>query len=223
MPVPLGLREKSMMEPGRIVDGWSRIMTAKHRLAATLSLVGTLALLGACSSPAPTPSAQPSGSGSGTATTAPPPPTPSRSVQAAGTRCTSAQLSLAVTPGASAAGHVGLLIVFTNTSAGTCTMSGYPGVSFVTGPSGTQIGDAAQRVGSPVEAVSLAPQGRAHANLLLGQVGNYAADACRPTQAAGLRVYPPDETTALYVASARQVCSAAGTGFAQIYPVQAGP
>jgi hypothetical protein len=197
-------------------------MTARHRLAAPLSLVCTLAALVACTSPGPTASAQPSGSG--TATTAPPPATPSRSAQAAaGARCTTAQLSLAVTPGASAAGHVGLQLLFTNTSASACTMSGYPGVSFVTGPSGTQIGDAAQRVGGPVEAVSLAPQGRAHANLLLGQVGNYPADACRPTQAAGLRVYPPDETTALYVASARQVCAAPGTGFAQIYPVQAGP
>ena len=198
-------------------------MTTRHRLA-TLSLVCTLATLAACTNPAPTASAQPSGSGSGTATTAPPPTTSSRSAQAAaGSRCTTAQLSIAVTPGASAAGHVGLQLQFTNTSASACTMSGYPGVSFVTGPSGTQIGDAAERVGGPVEAVSLAPQGRAHANLLLGQVGNYPADTCRPTQAGGLRVYPPDETTALYAAAARQVCSGTGTGFAQIYPVQAGP
>jgi hypothetical protein len=135
----------------------------------------------------------------------------------------SAQLTVTVAPGANAAGHVGLLLLFTNTSATACVISGYPGVSFVTGPSGTQIGDPAERVGNPGGPVTLAPQGRAHANLLLSQVGNYAADGCKPVPAAGLRVYPPDETTALYVASTRQVCSATGIGFAQIYPIEPGP
>ena len=121
------------------------------------------------------------------------------------------------------AGHVGLLVVFTNTGAAACTMSGYPGVSFMTGPSGTQIGDPAERVGTPGGPVTLAPQGRSHANLLLNQVGNYSADGCKPVQAGGVRVYPPDETTALYASSARQVCSATGIGFAQVYPVEAGP
>jgi hypothetical protein len=134
-----------------------------------------------------------------------------------------AQLTVAVAPGANAAGHLGLRVLFTNTGAVACTMAGYPGVSFVTGPSGTQIGDPAERVGTPGGAVTIAPQGVAHANLLLSQVANYSADGCRPVPAAGLRVYPPDETTALYVASARQVCSATGIGFAQVYPVEAGP
>jgi len=197
-------------------------MITRHRLAVALSLACVLVGLAACTTakPSPTASAQPSGGGASEAAS---PPVPAPTVHAAGTHCVTAQLQVTVAPGANAAGHVGLLLLFTNISATACTMSGYPGVSFVTGPSGTQIGDAAERVGGPPGTVSLAPQGRAHANLLLSQIGNLSEDACRPTQAAGLRVYPPDETTALYVASARQVCSATGTGFAQIYPVEAGP
>jgi hypothetical protein len=198
------------------------MMIARHRLVAALSLACVLGVLGACgrANPGPTASAQPSGSGS---TGVSPSPASSQTAHVAGARCVTAQLEVTVAPGTNAAGHIGLLLLFTNTSATACTMSGYPGVSFVTGPSGTQIGDAAERVGGPAAPVSLAPQGKARANLLLRQVGNYSADACRPTQAAGMRVYPPDETTAIYVTSARQVCSVPGTGFAQIYPVEAGP
>jgi hypothetical protein len=197
-------------------------MSARRRLAAPFVLVCTLAVLAGCTGggAGPTPSTPPSTSPTGAP---PPPPSPAVSGQLVGTRCVAAQLTVAVAPGANAAGHLGLLVLFTNTGVAACTMSGYPGVSFVTGSSGTQIGDPAERVGTPGVRVNLAPQGHAHANLLLNQVGNYGADGCKPVPAAGLRVYPPDETTALYAASARQVCSATGIGFAQIYPVESGP
>jgi hypothetical protein len=40
--------------------------------------------------------------------------------------------------GGAAAGSVYIPIDFTNTSGSACTMEGYPGVSFVRGPSGTR-------------------------------------------------------------------------------------
>jgi uncharacterized protein DUF4232 len=198
------------------------MMTTRHRVLAGLALACVLVGPAGCggAKPAPTPSPQPSGSGP---TVPPPSPVPSITAHLAGARCTTPQLGIAVAPGTNAAGHIGLRLVFTNSSPTPCTMSGYPGVSFVTGPSGTQIGDPAERMGTPGGPVTLAPQGRSHADLLLSQIGNLSAAACQPTLAAGLRVYPPDETTALYVDSARQVCAATGTGFAQIYPVQPGP
>src|SRR2546423_6965603 len=180
-------------------------MTARRRLAAPFVLVCTLAVLTACtrSGPGPTPATRPSMSQTG----GPPPPSPAVTGHPAGIRCVSAQLTVSVGPGPNAAGHVGLLVVFTNTGAAPCTMSGYPGVSFMTGPSGTQIGDPAQRVGTPRGPVILAPQGRSHANLLLNQVGNYSADGCKPVQAGRVRGDPPDEQTPLYASSARPGCS----------------
>ena len=197
------------------------MMTVRHRVTVPLSLACGLVALVACTSPGPSPSAsaQPAGSASSAGS----PPAASQPAHVAGSHCATAQLEVTLAQGASSAGHLGLLLQFTNISATECTITGYPGVSFMTGPSGTQIGDAAERVGGPAAPVSLAAQGRAHANLLLSQVSNYSADACRPTQAGGMRVYPPEETTSLYVISVRQVCSATGLGFAQIYPVQAGP
>src|SRR4051812_14634171 len=185
-------------------------MTARRRLAAPFVLVCTLAVLTACagSGPGPSPSTPPSTSPTG----APPPPSPAVTGHPAGIRCVSAQLTVSVGPGPNAAGHVGLLVVFTNTGAAPCTMSGYPGVSFMTGPSGTQIGDPAERVGTPRGPVILAPQGRSHANLLLNQVGNYSADGCKPVQAGGGGGDPPDETAALFAPSAPQGRSAPRPG-----------
>jgi hypothetical protein len=129
-----------------------------------------------------------------------------------------------VVPGDNAAGHVGLVIVFTNTTSHTCTMYGYPGVSVLSGPHGNQINDPAERSsgeGSP-RPVTLAAHGRAHADLLLVNAENFPSGTCKPVTAAGVRIYPPDETQSLFVASAHQICSVNGIGLAQIYTVQTG-
>jgi Protein of unknown function (DUF4232) len=136
--------------------------------------------------------------------------------------CTAAGLQVKVVPGSNAAGHIGLVIVFTNTSAWTCTMDGHPGVSFVTGPSGTQVGEAAQRAGTAPSPVTLAPNGTAHANLLLVNVANYPPNTCKPKPAAGVRVYPPDNTTAVFASSPQQICTVKGAGIAQVYSVEPG-
>jgi hypothetical protein len=143
---------------------------------------------------------------------------------AGGTRCHTNMLRASVVPGDNAAGHVGRVILFTNTSAQVCTMYGYPGVSFHNGAMGSQINDPAQRStgeGGPV-LVTVPPGGTAHADLLLVNTANYPASTCKPVTAAGILIYPPDETQPLYVASAQQVCSVKGTGVAQIYPVHTG-
>jgi hypothetical protein len=181
-----------------------------------------LAALAACTAnPAPGGPSAPSSAGEPTmspspATARPVAPTPGL------VRCVTSGLTVGVVDGPNAAGHIGLVIVFKNVTSSPCTMSGYPGISFVTGPSGTQVGDAAARASAAGNPVSVRPRGQAHAALLLGQVANYPAGSCRPTRAAGIRVYPPGETTALYVASAREVCAGTGLGFAEVYPIDAG-
>jgi uncharacterized protein DUF4232 len=139
-------------------------------------------------------------------------------------RCHTDGLTATVVPGDSAAGHFGLKIVFTNATDHTCNMYGYPGVSFLTGPAGSQINQPAQRStgegGSVL--VPLAPGGKAHADLLLVDTGNFPSSSCQPVTAAGIRIYPPDETQSMFVASAQQICSVNGVGLAAIYPVHTG-
>jgi hypothetical protein len=141
-----------------------------------------------------------------------------------GGRCAAGQLLLTVAQSDNSAGHIGLFVVFTNNSDRTCTMFGYPGVSFVTGPAGTQVNDPAERSGAPAASlVTLPPNARAHASLLLVNVDNYnGSPSCQPTLAAGIRVYPPDDTTALFARYPEWICDVKGTGVPEIYPVQAG-
>ena len=43
-----------------------------------------------------------------------------------------------------------------------------------------------------------------------------------PVTTTAIRVYPPDETQDIIVASSQLVCSAKGVGLATVYPVRAG-
>ncbi len=144
---------------------------------------------------------------------------------AATTRCHTGDLRLttAPDPAGNGAGHVGLLLVFTNTSTRTCTMYGFPGVSFVTAENGQQVNDPAQRdaSGGAPTLVTLAPGASAHAELRLAQPGNFGA-SCQPVNVAGFRVYPPDETTTLFASSPQQACSAKGVGVPTVRPVLGG-
>ena len=151
---------------------------AARRISAAAALLCTGALAAACgstssnngaaasqaatpvSSPAPVSSAVPSAPPS-TGATAPQTPPSSPSVPA----CSTADLSGTVntSQGGAAAGSTYYPLNLTNTSKTSCYLFGYPGVSFVTGPSGSQIGEPASR--NPAVAprtVVLNPGGTAH-------------------------------------------------------------
>jgi hypothetical protein len=193
-------------------------------------LAAAMTSLAACAPLASTPNQPPAQAGpatGGSATPAPhqaPQPTAQPSQGAGpqtGTRCHTGNLKVTVAPGNNAAGHIGLRIVFTNTANHPCTMYGYPGVSFLTGPRGRQLNVPAERSaaqGAP-KLIPLAAGGKAHADLLLVNTANFATNTCKPVQAAGVRVYPPDETASAFVPYPLMVCSLNGVGTAQIYPV----
>lgn len=137
-------------------------------------------------------------------------------------RCSAAQLRITVERGDADAGHTGLSLRLTNTSAAACGIFGYPGVSFVD-QTGQQINDPARRAPDGRPAIlQLAPGGSATAALHVTVVANYPADACGAVTAAGVRVYPPDDTESIVVATPVRVCSNPGVGVAQIQPVQPG-
>jgi hypothetical protein len=107
-----------------------------------------------------------------------------------------------------AAGSSYYPIDFTNNSGASCTLHGYPGVSFVTGQGGSQIGAAAVRDATSVPAlVTLAPGATAHATLQVVDANNYPSSKCTIVKAHWLKIYPPDQFTALYVSFSAQTCS----------------
>jgi hypothetical protein len=184
----------------------------RHRIAVA-ALLSTAALLVACGT------ASQSTGGAATASTptaaatsaAPVSSAPATISSAAVTMCATSALKAAVNtakPGA-AAGSIYYPLDLTNISGSTCTVFGYPGVSFVTGPSGTLIGRAATRNPvKPATTVTLAPGQVAHATLQVAQAGNYDPAQCKPVTAHWLRIFPPDQTAPLFVSFTTTACSA---------------
>ncbi len=125
-------------------------------------------------------------------------------------------------PGGGAAGSVYTWLVFRNVSAGSCTLLGFPGVSWVTGAGGEQVNDPARRVAgvSPVRVV-LVSQGVGRAVVRHGQPGAFEP-ACQAVPVGGFRVYVPDESVPVFVPWAAQACSAKGVNVATVSPIVAG-
>ena len=141
--------------------------------------------------------------------------------------CQSGSLHVTVNTAAAgvAAGSTYYPVDFTNTSGSACGMYGYPGVSFVTAGSGTgaQVGAAAQE--NPAFgklAVRLAPGGVAHAWLQVSEAGNFPAHACKPQTVEWLKVFPPDQTMAVYVNHSFDACAAMGAPLLFVMPVRTG-
>jgi hypothetical protein len=106
------------------------------------------------------------------------------------------------------AGGADYVIDFTNQSGAACTMYGYPGVSLVTGPPYAQIGLAAQRDNTaPVKLITLIPGAMATAELQVVDAHNFSPQICRPVSATHLRVYPPNQTAPVYLASTSFGCA----------------
>lgn len=114
-------------------------------------------------------------------------------------RCTTGQLTGSFTDGEGAAGSVYRTLVLTNTGDRTCELTGFPGVSYVTGDQGRQVGPAATMAGERGGPVRLDAGGAAGAQVRFVDVGNDDAGACVPTPVRGVRVYPPGDTAALFV------------------------
>lgn len=139
--------------------------------------------------------------------------------------CSSASLQASITGGdGSAAGSAFPYLVLTNTGADTCTLSGYPGVSFVGYQNGTQLGAPALRVDeSSVQTVTLGSGQSSHSRLRIARGENYPAATCAPVQADGFRVYPPDENQALFAAaSGFTACSNDGVSLIMVGPMEPG-
>jgi len=115
-------------------------------------------------------------SASPTATTPAPPPRDA---------CTAAQLNVQVQRGSGAAGHQFATLVFTNKSAATCTLTGFPGVVLIRG--GVQFGQPAARSDMTVATIRLGAGATATAQL-------YNDSTCNAAISDSVQVIPPNLT-----------------------------
>jgi hypothetical protein len=133
------------------------------------------------------------------------------------TTCNADELSLSLAQGdGGGAGTLNQLIVLTNTSKRICILGGFPGVSLVN-DNGNQIGSPAIRAKNYSEKkLTLSPGSQAKATVSFQDQGNFEAGTCK-TGASKLRVYPPNDTGYLSIAS--PMIQAWCPGF-EISPVQ---
>jgi len=119
----------------------------------------------------------------------------------ASSRCTVGELTAEIADGGGgAAGSYGVAIILTNSGQRSCTLQGWPGVSFVGDGNGTQIGaSAALDRSSSHETHTLAPGGEVQTIVQIAQTGNYDAAECRPQATDGFRVYPPGSLESIFV------------------------
>jgi len=135
--------------------------------------------------------------------------------------CPTTQLDVSLAHGGVAAGSTYQRLVFTNTGSATCSLAGFPGVSYVTSRNGTQVGAAADRMGA-THTVTLAPGRSVAAVLQSSDARNYAEDRCRQATAGGLRVYPPNQTAAVFVRDRALTCADTSVHVLHVGSVRAG-
>ena len=154
-------------------------------------------------------------------TTSAPAAAPAQPVPAGPGLCKASGLAAAVdSTGGGAAGSVYMQLILTNTGAGPCLLRGYPGVSLTADPTGDPLGAPAERDAStPAADVLLAPGQAGTATLRYSQARNHAD--CVVVPAAGLRVYPPEDTASLFIAQPRDACSDTATQLLTIGAFQA--
>ena len=143
---------------------------------------------------------------------------------AAGTpACATRYLKATVGVAQGAAGSIYQVIDFTNISDAVCALFGYPGVALAGGTPVTQIGAAAAR--SPTSSprlVTLTAGKTANAVLQITQAANYPASRCAPKASTYLQIYPPNQTTPIYLAYKSTGCSASAVNLLTVGVVQPG-
>jgi hypothetical protein len=120
--------------------------------------------------------------------------------------CASSQLTLSLGQGQGAAGSFYTPIVLTNKTTVTCTLYGYPGVSYIAS-SGAEVGPAAAEAKGTKVTVTIKPGGAASALLHQPDPLVFSPSDCHKAKASGIRVYPPGQTASLTVSTKLTVCT----------------
>jgi hypothetical protein len=104
-----------------------------------------------------------------------------------------------------------------------CTLFGYPGVSLGAGTPVTQVGAAASRsTGTAATLVTLGPGQTGNALLRIVEAGNYSPGTCSPTATTSIQIYPPNQTTPIYLGYTSTGCASTGVKLLSVSVVTAG-
>jgi hypothetical protein len=122
--------------------------------------------------------------------------------------CRTQDLAVSIsTQGGGTAGSLYVRLVLRNVSGRACHTRGYPGVAYVGGGNGAQIGAPADWVDpTRVRTLHVPPGGTVVATLREVDATNYPPRHCRPRSTDGLRVYPPDQDASAFVRQATTGC-----------------
>jgi hypothetical protein len=132
--------------------------------------------------------------------------------------CLTRSLKVSLGPPNGAAGTTFYPLQFVNMGKTTCMLKGYPGVSAVTS-SGQQIGSAASRVSAKFGTVTLAPGKQQNATIGIVDTGNFSASSCAPVTAAGLKIFPPNQSKSVTLKKTFSTCSSTTTTSLTVRPV----
>ena len=196
------------------------VRTKLSRLFPVVAASAGVLALSACGSGGTTPAAissAPSSSASPTAATtvttatsspgSPATATPTVAQPAGNGLCRAKDVQLSLGQGDAGAGSAYRPLLIKNVSAGPCVIQGFPGVSYVAGADGHQVGKDAFREGTKGNAVKLNPGQTAVADIQFVNVQNFDPGTCRPTPVRGLRIYLPQETASNFVPSEGTGCA----------------
>ena len=119
-----------------------------------------------------------------------------------------------------AAGHFIYTLNFTNLSGHKCTLRGYPGISGVD-LHGHQLGAAATKDNArPIKTITVGKGKTASTLMAITDVGVLPASTCKPVTAAGLRVFPPNQTASKVIPYPFQACSKSGARYIGVQAVR---
>jgi hypothetical protein len=191
-------------------QGWRGWMPAAAAAAVVAIAVVSTGLVVASrdhQSPAPAGQQQPRPTTSASASTVVPPSVAaSPSGQTAKTTCQTQSLKLDRTKSEGTAGSTYVTYYLTNIGSITCTMYGFPGVSFLDA-SGNVIQHPADRDGHANARFDVAPGQRAQF-VVRTTDPSIPGTGCSPSWVSTqIQVYPPDQTTALRIPDTDRVCN----------------
>jgi hypothetical protein len=123
--------------------------------------------------------------------------------------------------GSGAAGSIFYTVNLTNLSGRACSLSSYPRVAAVD-LAGRQVGRSSRAYPSPTPNVTLGEGASASFLVDITDVADFPASACRPVEAAGLRVFLPHQSASKLVPYPFKACSNTSTRYLSARAIQRG-
>lgn len=189
-----------------------------NRIVAVAGVISVAALAAGCSSSGSSDGSGASSSGATAAATTTPgtstggtgaSSTPSSipsSTRSSTSSCATSALKVTLGGTQGAAGSIYVTLDFKNVSGSACTLYGFPGVSLVNGSA--QVSPGADRsTAATKKLVTLTPGETGNATLQVAQAANYPASTCDPKKTTELKIYPPNQTAAVYVSYVTTACA----------------